>query len=64
MSNKKILIVAPAWIGDFIISASFIKALKKNRNNSIDILVTTNNINLAKVIPGIRKVIASKTGQW
>ena len=28
MSNKKILIIAPAWIGDLIISAAFIKALK------------------------------------
>ena len=61
MPNKKILIVAPAWIGDFIISASFIKALKKNRNNSIDILVNSNLLNLAKLIPGIRRVIASET---
>ena len=61
MPNKKILIVAPAWIGDFIISASFIKALKKNRNNSIDILVNSNLLNLANLIPGIRRVIKSET---
>ena len=62
MPNKKILIIAPAWIGDLIMCASFIKALKKNQNDSIDILVNSNLLNLAKVIPGIRKVIASKTG--
>ena len=61
MSNKKILVIAPAWIGDLIISASFIKALKKNRDNSIDIIVNSNLLNLAKLIPGIRKVIASET---
>ena len=61
MPNKKILIIAPAWIGDLIISASFIKALKKYQNNSIDILVNSNLLGLANVIPGIRKVIVSET---
>ena len=61
MTNKKILIIAPAWIGDLIISASFIKALKKNRDYSIDIIVNSNLLNLANLIPGIRKVIASET---
>ena len=60
MPNKKILIIAPAWIGDLIMSAVFIKALKKH-TNSIDILVNSNLINLANLIPGIRKVITSKT---
>ena len=61
MPNKKILIIAPAWIGDLVISASFMKALKNNQNNSIDILVNSNLLHLANVIPGIRKVIASET---
>ena len=61
MPNKKILIIAPAWIGDLIISVSFIKSLKNNQNNSIDILVNSNLSNLANEIPGIRKVIASET---
>tara|TARA_B100001093_G_scaffold401176_1_gene388742 strand:+ start:1080 stop:2066 length:987 start_codon:yes stop_codon:yes gene_type:complete len=61
MQNKKILIIAPAWIGDLIISASFIKALKHDQNNSIDILVNSNLISLANLIPGIRKVIVSET---
>ena len=61
MPNKKILIIAPAWIGDLIISASFIKALKHDQDNSIDILVNSNLLSLANLIPGIRKVIASET---
>ena len=61
MPNKKILIIAPAWIGDLIVSASFIKALNNNQNNSIDILVNSNLSNIANVIPGIRKVISSET---
>ena len=61
MPNKKILIIAPAWIGDLIVSASFIKALNNNQNNSIDILVNSNLSNIANVIPGIRKVISAET---
>jgi heptosyltransferase-2 len=61
MPNKKILIVAPAWIGDLIISTAFIKALKYNQNNSIDILVNSNLLSIANLIPGIRKVISSET---
>ena len=61
MPKKKILIVAPAWIGDLIISAAFIKALKYNQNNSIDILVNSNLLSVANLIPGIRKVISSET---
>mgnify|MGYP001332026005 CR=1 FL=1 len=61
MHNKKILIIAPAWIGDLIMSASFVKALKNNQNNSIDILVNSNLVHIANLIPGIRKVIPSNT---
>ena len=61
MPNKKILIIAPSWIGDLIMSASLIKALKNNQNNSIDILVNSNLLKLANLIPGIRKVILSDT---
>ena len=61
MSNKKILIIAPAWIGDLIISAAFIKALKNNKNNTLDILINSNLISIANLIPGIRKVIPSET---
>ena len=42
-------------------SSVLIKALKNNQNNSIDILVNSNLISLANLIPGIRKVIASET---
>ena len=61
MSNKKILIIAPAWIGDLIISAALIKALKNNQDNSIDILTNSNLVNVAHLIPGLRKVIPSET---
>jgi heptosyltransferase-2 len=61
VSNKKILIIAPAWIGDLIISAAFIKALKYNQDNSIDILINSNLVNVANLIPGLRKVIPSET---
>ena len=61
MSNKKILIIAPAWIGDLIISAAFIKALKNDQDNSIDILINSNLVNVAHLIPGLRKVIPSET---
>ena len=61
MPNKKILIIAPAWIGDLVMSAVLIKALKNNQNNSIDILVNSNLLSLANLIPGIRKVIISET---
>ena len=61
MLNKKILIIAPAWIGDLVMSAVLIKALKNNQNNSIDILVNSNLLSLANQIPGIRKVISSET---
>ena len=61
MPNKKILIIAPAWIGDLVMSSVLIKALKNNQNNSIDILVNSNLISLANLIPGISKVIASET---
>ena len=61
MLSKKILVVAPAWIGDLIISSTLIKALTDNQNNSIDILVNSNLLSVANLIPGIRKVISSDT---
>ena len=61
MLSKKILVVAPAWIGDLIISSALIKALTDNQNNSIDILVNSNLLSVANLIPGIRKVISSDT---
>ncbi len=61
MKNKKILIIAPAWIGDLIMSAAFIKALQNKQACSIDILVNSNLIHIANLIPGIRKVIPSET---
>ena len=42
-------------------TAVFVKALKKNQKSSIDILVNSNLLSLANLIPGIRKVITSET---
>jgi len=61
MQNKKILIIAPAWIGDLIMSAAFVKALENKHVCSIDILVNSNLVHIANLIPGIRKVISSET---
>ena len=61
MPIKKILIIAPAWIGDLIISAAFVKALKSNLDCTLDILVNSNLVHIANLIPGIRKVIPSET---
>ncbi len=62
MIKRNILVVGPGWIGDLIISISLIKALKeKNTNANIDILVNSNLYSLAKMIPGIRNVLSSKT---
>jgi len=61
MQNKKILIIAPAWIGDLIMSAAFVKALENKQECSIDILVNSNLVHIANLIPGIRKVISSET---
>ena len=61
MQNKKILIIAPAWIGDLIMSAAFVKALDNKQECSIDFLVNSNLVHIANLIPGIRKVIPSET---
>lgn len=62
MSDIKILIVAPAWLGDLIISLSFIKAIKKvHKNSQIDLLVNENLVDIAKHFPDISNVISSKT---
>ena len=61
MKNKKILIIAPAWIGDLIMSAVFVQALKRKKDNSLDILVNSNLVHIANLIPGISKVIPSDT---
>lgn len=62
MDSSRILIVAPAWIGDLIISLSFLSALKKiHKNSKIDLLVNENLFDLAKYFPGISNLIKSRT---
>ena len=62
MSNNKVLVVAPAWIGDLIISSAFINALKKSdRDLQIDILVNENLSDIAMHLPNVTNIIISKT---
>ncbi len=62
MHVTRILIIMPAWIGDLVISSSFVNALKKNnRDLQIDILVNENLADVAKLIPNISNIILSKT---
>jgi len=62
MSNNKVLVVAPAWIGDLIISSAFINALKKSdRDLQIDLLVNENLSDIAVLLPNITNIINSKT---
>ena len=62
MSNNKVLIVAPAWIGDLIISSAFINALKKsNTDLQIDLLINENLSDIAALLPNITNIINSKT---
>ena len=40
MSNTKILIVAPAWVGDLVMSIALLNALKEiDKDVTIDLLV-------------------------
>ena len=62
MDNAKILIVAPGWLGDLIVSLSFINALKRlHKNSEIDLLVNKNLVDIAEYFPGISNVITSDT---
>ena len=62
MSNTKILIVAPAWIGDLVMSIALLNALKEiNKDVNIDLLVNENLYDLAQCLPNVSKLIVSKT---
>ena len=54
--NKKILIIAPSWIGDLIISQSFFKELKlKNKDIAIDLVIRSHLIPIADMMPEVNK---------
>ena len=62
MDNTRILIVAPAWLGDLVISISLINVLKKvYKNSEIDLLVNKNLVDVAKYFPNVSNVITSDT---
>ncbi|MBH44517.1 MAG: lipopolysaccharide heptosyltransferase II [Gammaproteobacteria bacterium] len=57
VANKNILIVAPAWIGDFIISQAVYKQLKNlNESCEIDLIIKGDLIPLAKMMPEIKNI--------
>ncbi len=62
MDKTRILVVAPAWLGDLVISLSFINALKKvHKNPEIDLLVSKNLVGIAKYFPDVSNIISSDT---
>ena len=62
MGNTRILIVAPAWLGDLVISISLINVLKKvHKDSEIDLLVNKNLVDIAKYFPNVSNVITSDT---
>ena len=44
MSNTRILIVAPAWVGDLVISLALLNALKEINNDSLHKIRIANNL--------------------
>ncbi len=62
MDNTRILIIAPAWLGDLVISISLINVLKKvHKDSEIDLLVNKNLVDIAKYFPSVSNVITSDT---
>ena len=62
MSAPRILIIAPSWVGDLIISQAFINALKQiNKDSKIDLLVNENLADIAECFPAISNIITSQT---
>ena len=62
MSNSRILIVAPAWVGDLVMSHALLSALKQaNKDVTIDLLVNENLYQFAKCLPNVSKLIVSET---
>ena len=58
-SNERILIVAPSWIGDLIISQSLFKQLKLiNRDCVIDVVIRSNLIPIVNKMPQIDRKLA------
>ena len=54
--------MAPAWVGDLVMSLTLLSALKQtNKNVIIDLLVNENLYDLAKCLPNVSKLIVSET---
>ncbi|NQY51865.1 MAG: hypothetical protein HRT91_04185, partial [Piscirickettsiaceae bacterium] len=56
---NKILIIAPSWIGDIVMSQSLFKALKENNPNVIiDVLALSQARSLLYRMPEVHQAIA------
>ena len=56
----KILIIAPNWIGDAVMTEPLISQLKKNNPNSqIDVLATPWVASIMKAIPAVDQIITA-----
>ena len=63
MSNTKILIVAPAWVGDLVMSLTLLNALKEiNKDVTIDLLVNENLYDLAQCLPNVSNLLSLRQG--
>lgn len=61
--DVKILIVAPAWVGDMVMSLSLIRTLKsKNPDVVIDVLAPPSTFPLIARMPGVNEGIMLKAG--
>ena len=61
MNKNRILVIAPAWLGDLVISLSFLKALKRKFvNHQIDLMVNENLYEITKYFPDISNIIPVK----
>lgn len=63
MSHRKILLIAPAWVGDLILSNSLLKLLKQQDPDcEIDVLAPAATFPLLQFMPEVRQGILFETG--
>ncbi|ASK78053.1 lipopolysaccharide heptosyltransferase II [Paraphotobacterium marinum] len=55
---KSILIIAPAWLGDLVMSHALLKKLKREQTVQLDLAVPNWLVPVAKRIPEIRNIIS------
>ena len=55
---KSILIIAPSWLGDLVMSHALLKKLKKDQTVELDLAVPNWLVPVAKRMPEIRNIIS------